>query len=248
MEMGIQSAVAVNQFKRLKDMDDNAEGAEHEISFADLASVFGFLPEVDKEHAMMIGKTVLGKKAKKGKGLDFNQFMTIMHGDAITFTEYLNEVDRTGGNLKKLGKLKADAERGYDEAARSASIAKSPSSTPAAAATSASAASPPVQVVQMVAPAPVHVVVQQQPAASPATLICYNCKKQCGIPPGAVKVACPFCGSVNSVTGQPYAAPQALPVATATVRVAKTPPVMTKAHVEAAKGKAKAPAADDESV
>ena len=44
------------------------------------------------------------------------------------------------------------------------------------------------------------------------------------------------------------AAPQALPVATATVPVAKTPPVMTKAHVEAAKGKAKAPAADDESV
>ena len=202
MEVGMEAAVGARQFKNL---DDDEDG---KLSLTDLTKVFGALPEVDKNRALMISKTILGhRKAKSGSGVDFNDFMTIMHGDAIEFKHYLTHVSATGGNLRSLGTAKSLAEDAYDEAAKGIELpeeSKTPQKDPVrlqpaggASSSQPPPASPPVMPMQ----APGAGAYPQQPQMlmpAPAQpqiirLACYNCKRHFGCPPGAKQVVCPYC-------------------------------------------------------
>ena len=114
-----------------KNLDDDEDG---KLSLTDLTKVFGALPEVDKNRALMISKTILGhRKAKSGSGVDFNDFMTIMHGDAIEFKHYLTHVSATGGKSALARHGEEPAEDAYDEAAKGIELpeeSKMPRRTP----------------------------------------------------------------------------------------------------------------------
>jgi hypothetical protein len=61
----------------------------------------------------------------------------------------------------------------------------------------------------------------QQTMQAPLVIVCYQCKNQMGVPPGAMQAGCPTCNAVNNV--QPQGMPMATPMASPVVMVA--PPV-----------------------
>jgi LSD1 subclass zinc finger protein len=187
-EMGMKAAISVGQFAR---MDEDKTGA---LNLAQLTKVFGKVNEVDRERAMQIAKTILGNQDT----VDFEQFMTMTHGDAITFKEYLKLVKKTGGNVNRLSlmqreqamKAYADVEQGIELPAETTDPARQSAAVTPTQPTAV--ASSPLQ--------PIAVMRPPQPVlpAGVVKLMCHSCRRAFGVPAGAKMVACPHCAAVNN--------------------------------------------------
>ena len=174
-EMGMQAAMAVEQFNSL-DVDK-----DQTLTLAELARVFGGVKEVDRDRAMMIAKTIMGDN----DSIDFEEFMTITHGDAVTFKEFLMLVKNTGGDFRRLSLFdKEQAMKAYADVEKGITIDEPSASSSADAGAGVTAQA-------QVAPQPVM-------PAGVQRLMCHQCKRAFGVPMGAKMVACPHCAAVNN--------------------------------------------------
>ena len=78
-ELGMKAAMAVSEFNNL---DRQKAGR---LSFPELVRVFGEVNNVNLSQAQMIARTILGEDTDPNGGLTFQQFMTMTHGESITF-------------------------------------------------------------------------------------------------------------------------------------------------------------------
>merc|ERR1719345_177837 len=122
-QLGLRPAVAVKDFKAL-DVDNQGY-----VEVKDLVSVFGSIPSVSKDEAMMMAQTIMRAAdrdtALHGR-LTFNEFMSLFDGTtALDFDQYVKLVHTTGkaekldeGARKAASQAYDDVEAGVDLAAR----------------------------------------------------------------------------------------------------------------------------------
>jgi LSD1 subclass zinc finger protein len=194
MELGMISAVSVSQFAAL---DSDKDGT---LNLAEIAKVFGSVQDVNRDQAMMIAKTILDVKGNQD-GVGFEEFMSMIHGEAITFRQYLKLVKNTGGALNKLSLTEREgAMKAYSDVEKGVVLDESEVPAPAPASTAGAVPQPhyPPQVVVPHVVTPVQPVVRQLPPGI-IKLQCFRCRRAFGVPQGARMVACPHCAAVNNV-------------------------------------------------
>lgn len=211
-EMGMKACISVNQFNRIS---GQTEGDN--VNLKDLTKVFGTVEGVNRDKAMKIAKTIIGKADK----ISFNQFMSITEGDKIDFDQFLKLIDITA---KRQGSIKMsdkeDAMEAYDAVAEGIKFdddeeAGGPPATPPSgnappqpqvAPQVAPPAGPqlaPMVGVQHIAQPPQQMMIQPpRPQMPPGVvkLACGTCRKHFGVPVGSKMVRCPHCGTVNNVS------------------------------------------------
>ena len=180
-QLGLKAAVAVKDFKAL---DVDGQGF---VEVKDLVSVFGAIPSVSKDEAMMMAHTIMRAADRdtnlQGR-LSFNEFMSLFDGTtALDFDSYVKLVHTTGKADKLDEQAREAASQAYDDVAAGVDLASRRSSDPNATA--------------------------QLPArpdgTTPDTIDCFLCKTKFGVPPGAKLVKCPQCLTTNPTDARPPA-------------------------------------------
>jgi len=164
-QLGLKAAVAVKDFKSL---DYDGQGF---IDVKNLVSVFGGIPTIGKEQALLIAQTII-RAADTDTNLQgrisFNEFMTLFDGaDGIDFDQYVDLVHTTG-KLEKIDAADAAAAEAAYDAVEAGVDAKK--------------------------------LTESQGNAEVTRLGCYLCHTVFGVPSGARIVKCPSCSTANIVT------------------------------------------------
>jgi LSD1 subclass zinc finger protein len=186
-QLGLRAAVAVKDFKAL-DVDDRGY-----VEVKDLVSVFGSIPSVDKEEAMMMAQTIM-RAADRDTSLQgrltFNEFMSLFDGTtALDFDQYVKLVHTTGKAEKLDETARAEASKAYDDVAAGVDLkARRSGDADKALPTRPDGTTP----------------------AGPTQINCFLCKTLFGVPPGAKLCKCPKCHTVNPTEERPPAHPAGL--------------------------------------
>lgn len=189
-QLGLRAAVAVKDFKAL-DVDDQGF-----VEVKDLVSVFGSIPSVSKDEAMMMAQTIM-RAADRDTSLQgrltFNEFMSLFDGTtALDFDQYVKLVHTTGKAEKLDEDARAAASRAYDDVEAGVDLAGRRSSGSANE--------------QMELPTRPD----GTTPTGPTQINCFLCKTLFGVPPSAKLVKCPQCLTVNPTDARPPAQPAGL--------------------------------------
>ena len=180
-QLGLRAAVAVKDFKAL-DVDNQGY-----VEVKDLVSVFGSIPSVSKEEAMMMAQTIMRAAdrdtALHGR-LTFNEFMSLFDGTtALDFDQYVKLVHTTGKAEKLDETARAEASQAYDDVEAGVDLAARRSGSTDELPTRPDGTTP----------------------AGPTQMNCFLCKTRFGVPPGAKLCKCPQCLTVNPTDARPPA-------------------------------------------
>ena len=180
-QLGLRAAVAVKDFKAL-DVDNQGY-----VEVKDLVSVFGSIPSVSKDEAMMMAQTIMRAAdrdtALHGR-LTFNEFMSLFDGTtALDFDQYVKLVHTTGKAEKLDETARAEASQAYDDVEAGVDLAARRSGSTDELPTRPDGTTP----------------------AGPTQINCFLCKTRFGVPPGAKLCKCPQCLTVNPTDARPPA-------------------------------------------